>query len=249
MKPSTLALHFSSKTAMGRTAWARFLGSSVALDGKPFRKVGQMVETSQQVVSPACDLHLATSSRRIPELDGLRGFAILLVLVYHYIATPEHRPLGFPLHRLFQALSVCWSGVDLFFVLSGFLIGGILLESRESPRYFQAFYLRRIHRILPIYYSWLFLYVVVRFVSARLAPGWSLLNSSDYTGVPAYIVFIQNFFYFRSRLDWIWLGVTWSLAIEELRGNPKRYRRRQVCRSLTRSLRSQADDDLVGSRR
>jgi peptidoglycan/LPS O-acetylase OafA/YrhL len=91
-------------------------------------------------------------SGRIPELDGLRGFAILLVIICHYVANADHARLGFWPHHILNILAIGWSGVDLFFVLSGFLIGGILLEARTAPNYFRAFYMRRVHRILPIYY-------------------------------------------------------------------------------------------------
>jgi peptidoglycan/LPS O-acetylase OafA/YrhL len=65
---------------------------------------------------------------RVPELDGLRGLAILLVIICHYVADAEHAQLGFWPDHFLSAMSVGWSGVDLFFVLSGFLIGGILLD-------------------------------------------------------------------------------------------------------------------------
>ena len=83
------------------------------------------------------------SGVRIPELDGLRGLAILLVILYHYVGGADHKPLGYWPHRALSAFTVGWSGVDLFFVLSGFLIGGILLEARGAPNYFRAFYMRR----------------------------------------------------------------------------------------------------------
>ena len=98
---------------------------------------------------------------RIPELDGLRGIAILLVLLYHFVSNPRIEPPLF--HGLF---AIGWSGVDLFFVLSGFLIGGILLDVRESPNYFRTFYGRRFYRIAPLYYLWIGAYFV-------LAPFWS----------------------------------------------------------------------------
>src|SRR5258708_24712750 len=78
---------------------------------------------------------------RIPELDGLRGIAILSVLLFHYVSdrvvwmdsAPGPAPGSFLFH--FQKVfSLGWAGVDLFFVLSGFLIGGILLDARTSPR-------------------------------------------------------------------------------------------------------------------
>jgi peptidoglycan/LPS O-acetylase OafA/YrhL len=79
---------------------------------------------------------------RVPELDGLRGLAIFLVVLFHYasqegIATATAT-------RLLQRFAILgWSGVDLFFVLSGFLIGGILMDARASAFYYRTFYARR----------------------------------------------------------------------------------------------------------
>ncbi len=172
--------------------------------------------------APRADLHLASSSRRIPELDGLRGFAILLVVMCHYIGNAHHRPLGVFLHRTLAAFSVGWSGVDLFFILSGFLIGGILLESRSSPGFFRTFYLRRVHRILPIYYLWILLYVI--FVSTIIflvhrpvdvVHEGVPISANDLAHVPRYLFFLQNILYSPTRIEWIWFVVVWSLAVEE----------------------------------
>jgi hypothetical protein len=73
--------------------------------------------------------------KRIPELDGLRGLAILLVILFHYLgetAGSIHNPV---FRYLTRGFGIGWVGVDLFFVLSGFLIGGILLTARESENY------------------------------------------------------------------------------------------------------------------
>ena len=87
--------------------------------------------------------------REIPELNGLRAVAILLVMFYHFRETsPE--PFGH-FSFVYWTFAYGWIGVDLFFVLSGFLITTILLNTRESPKYFQTFYCRRALRIFPIY--------------------------------------------------------------------------------------------------
>ncbi|HEY2857840.1 MAG TPA: acyltransferase [Terracidiphilus sp.] len=137
----------------------------------------------------------------IPELQGLRGIAILAVVFYHSHPRLEHT-------FIYGASLWGWAGVNLFFVLSGFLITSILLEARDQPHYFRNFYGRRALRIWPVYV----LVLAVCYVKAdwfvgepagvaiRTAPWW------------AYVLFVQNLF--RLNLP-PGLGPTWSLAIEE----------------------------------
>jgi peptidoglycan/LPS O-acetylase OafA/YrhL len=141
--------------------------------------------------------------KRIPELDGLRGIAILLVLLYHYFSLVSGKPLPW-LQRTF---AMGWSGVDLFFVLSGFLIGGILLDARESPNYFSTFYGRRVFRIMPLYYVWIVAYfAIAAFIG----------NPETWHSVPIYILFLQNSAKINhADLGTAWLGHLWSLAVEE----------------------------------
>ena len=131
---------------------------------------------------------------RIPALDGLRGLAILMVMLFHFSVVLDPRR---PIENLFriQFATLCWTGVDLFFVLSGFLITGILLDTRDAQNYFSAFYARRMLRIFPLYYFSL-LVIFLAFHPHRLA--W-------------YAVYAENW---RS----INIGVAthfWSLAVEE----------------------------------
>ncbi|HEY7214949.1 MAG TPA: acyltransferase [Thermoanaerobaculia bacterium] len=155
--------------------------------------------------------------RRIPELDGLRGLAILLVLLWHYAAVPLATSTALPGIYLARLLRLSWSGVDLFFVLSGFLIGGILLDHRDAPRYFPVFYLRRACRILPLYAAWLLLFFSLpRLVPSMIhAPGISELFARPLPGW-SYLTFTQNFVMAeRGDFGAVWLSPTWSLAIEE----------------------------------
>src|SRR6516165_3818265 len=92
----------------------------------------------------AKSLAAADSGSHIKSLDGLRGIAILLVFIFHYVPRNFQSPLEF-------VASLGWSGVDLFFVLSGFLITGILYDSRNARGYFRAFYMRRVLRLFPVY--------------------------------------------------------------------------------------------------
>lgn len=154
---------------------------------------------------------------RVTELDGVRGLAISLVLVFHYVHTSlQDVTPGTPLAYLKQALSFTWSGVDLFFVLSGFLIGGILLDHRESGNYFRVFYMRRVCRIFPLYYLHLALFVLLIAFGAGQLPGLNALF--DISGLPlwSYATFTQNIVMAsKSVMGSDWLGVTWTLAIEE----------------------------------
>ena len=95
----------------------------------------------------------ASSNDRIPALDGLRGIAILAVMLFHFklYAFGEAGTLA---ERIYSTvLGLGWAGVDLFFVLSGFLITGILYDSRGQPSYYRVFYARRTVRIFPLYYA------------------------------------------------------------------------------------------------
>ena len=84
--------------------------------------------------------------KRIPQLDAVRGVAILLVIFHNESSI-------FPSLHLERLFANGWMGVDLFFVLSGFLITGILVDSRQSPDYFRNFYAKRCLRIWPLYYA------------------------------------------------------------------------------------------------
>ena len=152
---------------------------------------------------------------RIPGLDGIRGIAILSVVVFHYFTAVTAGRSGF-LALLHNFFAMGWVGVDLFFVLSGYLIGGILLDARKSPHYFRAFYLRRFYRIIPLYYVWICGYVVLvavvgptRLISAGAVP-------AARPPLYVYFLFLQNLKDFHlTGMPAAWFGATWSLAVEE----------------------------------
>jgi peptidoglycan/LPS O-acetylase OafA/YrhL len=153
---------------------------------------------------------------RIPQLDGLRGAAILLVLVWHYFVGLPGGEASAAAGLVRRAFYLSWSGVDLFFVLSGFLIGGILLDNRDAPRYFRTFYLRRALRILPVYALVLLPFLSARaFVDTSRAPGLSRLLGGAVPGW-AYVSFLQNAHAAKTgSFGAQWMAVTWSLAVEE----------------------------------
>ena len=153
--------------------------------------------------------------QRCRELDGIRGIAVLLVVIWHYLACQF---LGAPafsrLATLRDALCLTWSGVDLFFVLSGFLIAGILVDHRGATNYFRVFYIRRACRILPLYYLLIALYIALTFLPLGKARfDWLLAEPLP---LWTYAAFVQNIFMgFRGDFGASALGVTWSLAVEE----------------------------------
>lgn len=155
---------------------------------------------------------------RIPELDGLRGAAILMVVLFHYLEQQGASSRDGLTPVLQRLVLMGWSGVDLFFVLSGFLIGGILVDARDSPSYFKTFYTRRFFRIIPIYYAWILAYVILigaagPFVRAHsnsgivMTPGWPIY---------AHFFFLQNLMVIPfAGLAGAWFSHLWSLAVEE----------------------------------
>jgi len=95
-----------------------------------------------------------TSEQHVAVLDAIRGLAILLVLFIHVgERMPQLESGGWKLSRILASSS--WVGVDLFFVLSGFLITGILYDTTGATNFFRTFYARRFLRILPLYYGFL----------------------------------------------------------------------------------------------
>ncbi len=111
--------------------------------------------------------------------------------------------------------NLTWSGVDLFFVLSGFLIGGILLDSRESPNYFKTFYVRRAYRILPLYALTLALFSI-RFLPFHWMPRWLGIFSEARIPWVSYATLTQNFWMaICGTFGAGTMAATWSLAVEE----------------------------------
>lgn len=162
---------------------------------------------------------LAAKEPRILELDGIRGVAVLAVIFYHYTVIGPGASFHTMLYWGRAVFRLGWSGVDLFFVLSGFLIGGILLDARSSTRYFQTFYARRSFRILPLYFLWLALYPLAVAAYSRWGIPYLAKSPQLYFRWSLHWVFLQTltFLYPISyrTVAYYWLGPTWSLAIEE----------------------------------
>src|SRR5690348_15862099 len=90
-----------------------------------------------------------TEPAHFPALAGIRGLAILLVMMLHLWLIQQHQPLDL---FVSYGTNLGWFGVDLFIVLSGYLITGILLDAKGAEHYFRNFYLRSVLRIFPLYY-------------------------------------------------------------------------------------------------
>lgn len=141
-------------------------------------------------------------NKHIPELDGLRGIAILMVIFFHYFG--QFTPI----------FNWGWMGVDLFFVLSGFLITSRLIDTVNKPKYFFRFYRNRILRIFPLYFFVLIcFYLLIRF-------GISEASSEKFgfylTHWPQFFLFLQNWSFMAvPQLGENQLQHFWSLAVEE----------------------------------
>ncbi len=146
----------------------------------------------------------APEKGHIPVLDGVRAVAVLIVICFH-----DWPAVGPERYSLIGKLAV-WgqTGVDLFFVLSGFLITGILLDSKGSEHFLRNFYVRRILRIFPLYYMTLFaLYVLCPLLRVS---AWVPLKQSFW-----FWVYLQNIPMTFAPSAITGPGHFWSLAVEE----------------------------------
>jgi len=156
---------------------------------------------------PAAGAEHRLKERHLATLDGVRGVAILLVLVHHFLQVADGDLYAVP--RLLQYFQFGWVGVDLFFVLSGFLITGILVDSRGSETYFRSFYIRRALRIFPLYYS-------VLIVALGVVPLLRHTSASALYGMKMNPIWL---WFYGSNLKAAFSFGTfthfWSLAVEE----------------------------------
>ena len=147
----------------------------------------------------------------MPVLDGVRGVAILMVLCVHFVGdAPAYTALERAMVKL--ANYGIW-GVDLFFVLSGFLITGLLYDSKGSARYFRNFYVRRTLRIFPLYYGVL----AVLFLVVPLLPTPYPAALGESAHHQAWLWLYASNVYLAIHRAWAlpYVGHFWSLAVEE----------------------------------
>jgi len=143
-----------------------------------------------------------SSDRRIPALDGVRGFMTIIVVISHYFGEVQHG-----LHALMWG----WIAVTMFYVLSGFLIARLILDKGGHANFFKVFYVRRICRTFPIYF------VCVGLITTVTAL-WHFSETYENDPFPlyAYLTFTQNFWMAATgSIGEHWLAPTWTLALEE----------------------------------
>ncbi|TMK89078.1 MAG: acyltransferase [Actinobacteria bacterium] len=146
----------------------------------------------------------------IPALDGVRAIAILMVIVFHCRFVGLIPPNGDLVDR---TTGIGWAGVDLFFVLSGFLITGLLLDAKGGDGYFRSFYARRFLRIFPPYYGFLVAYCII--LPRIGAVGLQVPADYHHWGWNFW-TYTVNFAMARSgNFSSASVAIAWSLAIEE----------------------------------
>lgn len=150
------------------------------------------------------------SSRRYPALDGLRGIAIALVLIHHAFPTARGSLCARAIARV---VDVGWIGVTLFFVLSGFLIVGTLIDAKGNAHYYRNFLIRRALRILPLYYVFLLVHQAFAMTIARPGKHGFLTPRPLSWPIPLFLTNMPELFPVGPLIGE--LGPLWSLAVEE----------------------------------
>jgi peptidoglycan/LPS O-acetylase OafA/YrhL len=141
--------------------------------------------------------------QRIVALDGLRGMMTIIVVVSHYFGEVEHG---------ISALMAGWVAVNVFFVLSGYLVGRLLLDKMHCDNFLTVFYVRRAFRTLPVY----IVCVALVYLAIYLLEGKPWLDADVVFPFWSYITFTQNFFMVsQGSIGAHWLAPTWTLSVEE----------------------------------
>ncbi len=153
-------------------------------------------------------VHDAIYRGHIPELDAFRAFGITMMVAGHFWPVESY--------RVWKALLLCWALMDTFFVISGFLIVGILIDSRERPEYYRSYYIRRTLRIFPIYYLVLIVMTAATLIWGPAGYAYTLAN---WGSLAWFFVYAGNI---PSATTGIWPTAAggsytplWSLQVEE----------------------------------
>lgn len=148
----------------------------------------------------------------MPALDGLRAIAFLQVFFFHALWRLKDISGGERLLSLLRPFVFGWAGVDLFFVLSGFLITLGLVKSLDKAGYFKRFYIKRLLRIFPLYYATIF---AVFLALPMVYPNAPKTYPGLYENSLAFVFNVQNWVMALTTTDLSVLSHFWSLAIEE----------------------------------
>jgi peptidoglycan/LPS O-acetylase OafA/YrhL len=167
-----------------------------------------LLELRRETANDALAAEPSHKHKHLPALDGVRGVAVLMVFLVHYGGGAKSS--NFLLHTIGVSVQAGWSGVTFFFILSGFLISGILWDTRNEPHFWRNFYMRRTLRIFPVYYASLLLVLITAVIAGNAH--FALTN------IYVYALYLQNMplpFNAKNLGSPLEMSHFWSLAVEE----------------------------------